>query len=105
MRKKSYHKPIVDIQQCPITPDNTLSEWLDYWFENFSLRSLKQSTAISYKGYINNHIKPNIGNFKLSELSIGVLQEFINREYDCGKLTDGKEGEGLSRKLFVTLTL
>lgn len=105
MRKKSYHKPIVDIQQCPITPDNTLTEWLDYWFENFSLRSLKQSTAISYKGYINNHIKPNIGNFKLSELSIGVLQEFINREYDCGKLTDGKEGEGLSPKTIRNINL
>lgn len=105
MRKKSYSKPIQNIQQCPITPDNTLSEWLDYWFDNYSVRSLKQSTAISYKGYIRNHIKPNIGDFKLSELSVNILQEFINREFDCGNLADGKEGNGLSPKTIRNINL
>lgn len=102
---KTYRKPIQNIKQCPITPDNTLSEWLDYWFDNFSLRSIKQSTAISYKGYINNHIKPNIGEFKLSEMSVGILQEFINREFDCGNLADGREGSGLSPKTVRNINL
>ena len=39
----------------------TIKEWLEYWFEVYAKRNIKQSTAISYIGYIINHFVPQIG--------------------------------------------
>ena len=62
----------------------TFEEWLKYWFETYSRRTVKHSTAVSYIGYINGHITPNIGSLTLSELNTDVLQRFINNQSDNG---------------------
>ena len=72
----------------------TFEEWLKYWFETYSRRTVKHSTAVSYIGYINGHITPNIGSLTLSELNTDVLQRFINNQSDNGSL----KGGGLSPK-------
>ncbi len=72
----------------------TFEEWLKYWFETYSRRTVKHSTAVSYIGYINGHITPNIGSLTLSELNTDVLQRFINNQSDNGNL----KGGGLSPK-------
>ncbi len=77
-----------------VNKDMTLEQWLDYWFENCSKRTLKRSTAISYRGYITNHIKPQIGLYTLSELNTEVLQDFFNFLHDKGN----SNGGGLSPK-------
>lgn len=35
-----------------ITDKITLGNYLEYWFETFSKRNVKQSTAVSYRGFI-----------------------------------------------------
>lgn len=72
----------------------TFDKWLTYWFETYSRRTVKHSTAISYIGYINGHIAPQIGSYTLSELNTDVLQRFINAQSDNGSL----KGGGLSPK-------
>ncbi len=72
----------------------TFEEWLKYWFETYSRRTVKHSTAVSYIGYINGHITPNIGSLTLSALNTDVLQRFINAQADGGSL----KGGGLSPK-------
>lgn len=85
-----------------ILNDNiALSTWLEYWFDNYAKRTIKQSTAISYRGYINNHINPKIGDYKLSELNTDLLQRFFNQEYDEGS----KKGGGLSAKTIHNINL
>jgi len=79
----------------------TLSDWLEYWFENYARRTVKRSTAISYRGYINNHISPKVGLCKLSELNTDILQTFFNSEYDSGN----KKGGGLSAKTLHNMKL
>lgn len=79
----------------------TLEEWLSYWFETYAKRTVKQSTAVSYIGYINNHICPKIGVCKLSELNTDVLQRFFNDIYDNGS----KRGGGLSAKTVHNIEL
>lgn len=78
-----------------------LGEWLTYWFETYAKRTVKQSTAVSYIGYINNHISPNIGVYRLSELNTDILQRFFNAEYDNGS----KKGGGLSAKTVHNIEL
>ncbi|MGN0643328.1 MAG: tyrosine-type recombinase/integrase [Huintestinicola sp.] len=69
-------------------------DWLGYWYETYAKRTVKQSTAVSYDGYINGHINPTIGKYKLSELNTDLLQRFYNLQSDCGNL----KGGGLSPK-------
>ncbi len=58
----------------------TLKEWLHEWYEVYSKPNIKQSTAVSYEGYIRKHIVPALGDFPFSELRLGTLQKFFNDE-------------------------
>ena len=68
----------------------TLGEWLDIWFKEYTI-GIKQSTRVSYDGYINSHIKPVIGQLMLSKLNTDTLQAFFNDKHRNGRL-DGKGG-------------
>ena len=39
----------------------TVGEWMDVWFENYAKVKVRPSSHQTYRGYIDNHIKPNIG--------------------------------------------
>lgn len=89
------------IDEIVLNNSMTLEEWLSYWFETYARRTIKQSTAVSYMGYINNHICPKIGVCKLSELNTDVLQRYFNEEYDSGNI----KGGGLSAKTVHNMEL
>lgn len=57
------------------------SDFLDYWLENYCYINLKYHTIEGYSNIIKNHIKPNIGYFRLSQITKSTLQEFINKIY------------------------
>lgn len=69
----------------------TLEQWLNKWLEVYSKPNTKQSTFISYEGYVRGHIVPKIGKLKLTQLNAEILQDFFNSEYENGRL-DGKGG-------------
>lgn len=73
-----------------------LSEWLNYWLATYAKPNIKQSTYISYEGYIRNHINPKIGNIPLNKLTVSTFQEFL-----VGLSV--KNGGGLSEKTVVNL--
>lgn len=58
----------------------TVSQWLERWLKTHKNDSLTQSTYISYKGYIENHITPVIGGIKLQALTLDILQDFFNKK-------------------------
>lgn len=59
----------------------SVSDYFDYWYKNYVTLELKINTQKSYKNYIENHIKPNLGIYKLKNLTPTILQEFINSKY------------------------
>lgn len=62
-----------------------LIDWLRIWLETYMKNSLKQSTYVSYKGYIENHFAPAFANLKLKDLTSKFLQEFYNYKIEkCG---------------------
>lgn len=61
--------------------DMSYSDFLDYWLENYCYINLKYHTIEGYSNIIKNHIKPNIGYFRLSQITRSTLQEFINKIY------------------------
>ena len=62
----------------------SVSDYLDYWYKNYVVLELKINTQKSYKNYIENHIKPNLGIYKLKSLTPTILQKFINSKYISG---------------------
>ncbi|MGN0606967.1 MAG: tyrosine-type recombinase/integrase [Oscillospiraceae bacterium] len=89
-----------NITDIKLSADMTLKEWLEYWFEVYTKRTVKQSTAVSYHGYINGHIVPHIGSYKLSELNTDIFQRFFNAQSDNGSL----KGGGLSPKTLSNIS-
>lgn len=67
-----------------------LSDWLNYWLATYAKPNIKQSTYISYEGYIRNHINPKMGNIALNKLTVSRLQEFLIglNVNNGGKLSD-----------------
>ena len=61
--------------------DMSYSDFLDYWLQNYCYINLKYHTIEGYSNIIKNHIKPNIGYFRLSQITRSTLQEFINKIY------------------------
>lgn len=78
----------------------TLAEWLDTWYKLYAAPYLKTATLVSYDCYINKHIKPYLGDIKLSELNGLILQKFFNDKYQSGRLD--KNG-GLSKKTVLNI--
>ena len=72
-----------------------LGEWMELWLTIYMKNALKQSTYISYEGYIKNHFKPAIGNADLKELTPRFLQMFYNYKIE----------EGLSPKTIINMNL
>lgn len=78
-----------------VDPTSTkFTEWLNIWLENYMRNNLKQSTYVSYAGYINNHLAPAFPTLKLKDLTARILQDFYNY-----KLTE----EGLSPKTIANI--
>lgn len=47
----------------------TVGQWMDVWFENHAKIKVRPSSHATYKGYIENHIKPYIGSILLDKLT------------------------------------
>ncbi|MGG3466770.1 Arm DNA-binding domain-containing protein [Neobacillus pocheonensis] len=72
--------------------DITLSEYLDYWLENYAKLNTAVRTFEGYSYIITQHIKPSLGKIKLSKLQPSHLQEYYSQKLNNGKL----DGGGLS---------
>jgi len=63
---------------------------LDTWLANKEV-GLKKSSYVKYFNSINNHIKPSLGDYELSEITSGVLNSYISEKFKTGK-RDAKGG-------------
>ena len=85
----------------------TVGEWMDVWFENYAKVKVRPSSHQTYRGYIDNHIKPNIGKIPLNRLTSLELQKFYKKLLSSGRverIESKKQSKGLSPKLCGTST-
>ena len=62
----------------------SVSDYLDQWIEQYVMVNLRPNSQQTYKGIVNNHIKPAVGHFKLQSLNPSALQDFVNVQKDKG---------------------
>lgn len=79
----------------------TVGQWMDVWFENYAKLKVRPSSHQTYRGYIDNHIRPNIGNTPLSKLTSLELQKLYKKLLEGGRverIESEKQPKGLSAK-------
>ena len=79
----------------------TVGAWMDEWFENYAKIKVRPSSHQTYRGYIDNHIKPNIGKVPLEKLTSLELQKFYKKLLSNGRverIESKKQSKGLSPK-------
>ena len=64
----------------------TTGQWMDVWFENCAKIKVRPSSHQTYRGYIDNHIKPNIGDVPLGKLSSLHLQKLYKKLLAGGRV-------------------
>ncbi|MEL7564273.1 MAG: site-specific integrase [Dehalobacterium sp.] len=68
----------------------TLEEYLSLWLQSNKI-SVKKSTFANYDGIIRRHIVPFIGKIPLNQINSKMIQQYINKKLESGRL-DGKGG-------------
>ena len=79
----------------------TIGQWMDVWFEHYAKVKVRPSSHQTYRGYIDNHIKPNIGKIPLEKLTSLELQKFYKKLLEKGRvdrLESRNQAKGLSPK-------
>lgn len=62
----------------------SVSDYLDFWYNEYVLINCKFNTQVNYKATIENHIKPELGIYKLKSITTARLQEFFNKKFKEG---------------------
>lgn len=75
----------------------TFGQWMDIWWNEY-LPNVKPTTREQYAAHIRNHVKPYLGNVKLSALKPDMIQHLYNR-----LLKTDAHPEGLSAKSIKNL--
>ena len=101
--KDKLKKAMEDAQKVDFTKRGryTVGIWMDEWFENVAKIKVRPSSHQTYKGYIDNHIKPNIGNIPLEKLTTMDLQKFYRKLLTKGRverIESKEQPKGLSAK-------
>ena len=101
--KEKLRKAIEDSKQLDYTKEGkyTVGQWMDEWFEAYAKVKVRPSSHQTYKGYIDNHIKPNIGEIPIEKLTSLTLQKFYKKLLTEGRvprIESEKQPKGLSPK-------
>ena len=75
--------------------------WMDKWFKNYAKIKVRSSSHHAYQGYIDNHIKPDIGEVPLEKLTSLELQKVCKKLLNSGRIDrveSKRQPRGLSPK-------
>ena len=76
----------------------TVGEWMEVWFEDYAKIKVRPSSHQTYRGYIDNHIRPNIGDIPLEKLTSLDLQKLYKKLLTKGRV-DRVEAKGQPKGL------
>ena len=87
------HLSIERYRDVELTEDSrmTLGEWLDTWLEDYKEGTIRPTTLDSYRRYIENYIKPELGHKQISLISSQDIQRMYNRLKKNGRIHEHPE--------------
>ena len=57
----------------------SVSDYLDFWYEQYCKMNLTENTQQTYATLIHRHLKPQFGAYYLKSLQAAAIQEYINQ--------------------------
>ena len=101
--KEKLKQAIEETQALDVTKAGkyTVGEWMEVWFQDYAKIKVRPSSHQTYQGYIQNHIRPNIGDIPLEKLTSLDLQKFYKKLLTTGRvdrLEAKRQPKGLSAK-------
>ena len=86
--KEKLKKALEESKKVDVTRTGkyTVEAWMDEWFENVAKLKVRPSSHQTYRGYIDHHIAPNIGNIPLERLSTMDLQKLYRKLMNKGRV-------------------
>ncbi len=78
----------------------TLGEWLDKWLGEYKAPMIRTSTADGYRRYIDNHIKPYLGDKPITQVTTADVQKMYNTLKESGRIHESDTmGKSLSNSM------
>lgn len=98
--KEKLKQAIGETQALDITKAGkyTVGEWMEVWFQDYAKIKVRPSSHQTYQGYIQNHIRPNIGDIPLEKLTSLDLQKLYKKLLAQGRV-DRLEAKGQPKGL------
>ena len=101
--KEKLQKALAQAKKIDFTKTGkyTVTMWMNEWFENVAKIKVRPSSHQTYRGYINHHITPNIGDLPLEKLTTMDLQKLYRKLLNKGRVdrVEAKQQpKGLSAK-------
>ena len=98
--KEKLKQAIGETQALDITKAGkyTVGEWMEVWFQDYAKIKVRPSSHQTYQGYIQNHIRPNIGDIPLEKLTSLDLQKLYKKLLAQGRV-DRVEAKGQPKGL------
>lgn len=56
----------------------SVADYLDFWMDSYVKMNMKYNTQLAYLNIIENHLKPNLGHYRLQTLQAATLQDYVN---------------------------
>lgn len=56
----------------------SVADYLDLWMGSYVKMNLKHNTQLAYRNIVENHLKPNLGHYRLQALQAATIQEYAN---------------------------
>ena len=98
--KEKLKQAIEETQALDVTKAGkyTVGEWMEVWFQDYAKIKVRPSSHQTYQGYIQNHIRPNIGDIPLEKLTSLDLQKLYKKLLAQGRV-DRLEAKGQPKGL------
>lgn len=93
VKNKLFNEQTQTINLVTSKSNTTYSKWLDDWLI-YKKVIVKESSYIRYRNTIDKHIRPELGKYPVSKISSELIENFIIKKSQNGKLSGG----GLSSK-------
>lgn len=93
VKSKLINERTQTVKSMSSKSNTVYNKWLDDWLIS-KKNVVKESTYIRYKNTIENHVRPELGKYPVSKISSELIENFIIKKSQNGKLSGG----GLSNK-------
>ena len=90
-------------------PDQTVKQFIEYWLEEVHKPAIRISSYVNYRALLDNHILPELGHYKLRQLTVQHIESFYARKVKQGlsantlKVIHGVLHNALSHAVYLNL--